>query len=170
MCLNVIVPVTEKFLAWVTATANTCLLTKWLEIRNLSFSAHSWNASGGLETVWARFFKKIGPGGRMAGGANDRGLLTKWFEIRNLSFSAHSWTTSVGLQTVWARFFKKIGPGGRMAMGVGMTLTPMFVNQMTWNSKLKLFCTLVNHFWGFGNSLSKIFQKNWPRGANGHVC
>ena len=33
----------------------------------------------------------------------------------------------------------------------------MFDNEMTWNSKLKLFCTLVNHFWGFGNSLSKFF-------------
>ena len=38
-----------------------------------------------------------------------------------------------------------------------MAITPMFDNEMTWNSKLKLFCTLVNHFWGFGNSLSKFF-------------
>ena len=44
----------------------------------------------------------------------------------------------------------------------------MFDNEMTWNSKLKLFCKLLNNLLGFGNILSKviIFEINWSRGAN----
>ena len=67
-------------------------------------------------------------------------------------FRMHNFPRRVKRRMIASIFFTCIRLGYKK-----IAITPMFDNEMTWNSKLKLFCTLVKHFWGFGNSLSKFF-------------